>query len=181
LPRLFVALDLPEAVLMAARDAQVGLPEGSRPAPFDALHLTLHFLGEAPETVVYDLAEALQRLPRTPVPLAVQERLVLPNQRRPRVLALALTSSAALTALHAAAGQVIAEAGFALDPRPFRPHVTVARLRDGRPDAVCVWKDAAAPGRSETMGGEAVALVLYESRLTPERAVYVPRVTIPLR
>ena len=181
MPRLFVALDLPEAIHAAARAAQADLPEGARPVPPDALHLTLHFLGEAPEAAVEGLGGALQRLPRTPVPLALQARVVLPNLRRPRVLALALTSPVALTTLHATAGQVIAEAGFALDPRPFRPHVTVARLRKSRPDTVHAWKDAAAPVRSETMGGEAVALVLYESRLTPERVIYTPRVTISLR
>jgi hypothetical protein len=36
------------------------------------------------------------------------------------------------------------------------------------------------PGLEKASRGEAVALVLYESRLTPQRAVYVPRVTISL-
>ena len=143
--RLFVALDLPEparAALAAFRDAAAD-PEVWRPVPDASLHVTLAFLGHRPEEHAGAVAAVLRGLEDRPAPpLSLGAALLLPP-RRARVLAVALedpdgragaAAGATWPARSPAAGLYEPEA------RPFRPHVTVARLRTGR--------EAAARGRT---------------------------------
>lgn len=157
--RLFVALELPAAARadLAAfgGEAAAGDP-ALRAASEEGLHLTLAFLGDRDPADIGPAAEAVGGV-RAPAPaLALGDALWL-APRRPHVLAVALTG--ALAPLHA---QVVERLAAALDwepeARPFRPHVTVARVRRGaRPR-----RSLPDPPRA-TFTGEAV--VLFRSHL----------------
>jgi RNA 2',3'-cyclic 3'-phosphodiesterase len=133
--RLFAALELPEAVradLAAFGRRAAAADFALRAVGEGSLHLTLAFLGHRGLDEV-DPARAAVREVRASAPrLALGDPQWL-APRRPHVLTVALQDDGALAALHA---QVVERLEDALptwrpDERPFRPHVTVARVRRG--------------------------------------------------
>lgn len=170
--RLFVAVDLPQEVrarLAAwgrrAADADAAL----RAVPSQSLHVTLAFLGQRPAAEVDALRVAVRSAGAggLAVPLALAEALWL-SPRRPHVLTVGLDDVAgALSDVH---GRVLAELSSAIgwepEPRPLRPHVTVARVRRGaRPRVQAL---APAPRASFV----ATALTLYRSHQERSGARY---------
>jgi 2'-5' RNA ligase len=114
--RLFVALDLPEALVF---------PEAAepwRPVPRDKQHVTLVFIGSVDEPPGF--AE-----PPPAAPLVVEEAITLPP-RRPRVLAVRLSDP---TGAHTAYQGRLARALERVEDRPWLPHVTIGRARSGVP------------------------------------------------
>ena len=170
--RLFVALDLPQAAraeLARFRDAAAD-PAVWRPLAEESFHVTLAFLGHRPEEQVEQVAGVLETLERRgPVRAALAGGLLLPP-RRARVLAVALDDpDGALVALAADVGGGLAAAGlYAPEARPFRPHVTVARLRAGEraPRSLDL-----AP---EPLAFSAGPVTLYRSQVGRGGAVYEP-------
>lgn len=123
--RLFLGLwpdPATREALRAWRDAWTW-PHGAAPVSTDKLHMTLHFLGNQPSARVQELVEGLAvplapfrlelGLPRVwPGGIAVIE----PHHAPGELLQLHADLSAALLAL-----------GLPLEPRAWRPHVTMAR------------------------------------------------------
>jgi RNA 2',3'-cyclic 3'-phosphodiesterase len=170
--RLFVALDLPDApraALARFRDAAAD-PAVWRPLPDASFHVTLAFLGHRPEADVDRVAAALRGVePWRPLATALGDGLLLPP-RRARVLTVALADpGGAIVALQAEVAAALAAAGvYEPEARPFRPHVTVARLRAG---ARAPRKLDAAP---EALSFTAGDVTLYRSRVGRGGAVYEP-------
>jgi RNA 2',3'-cyclic 3'-phosphodiesterase len=173
--RLFVALDLaPAAVaaLAAFRDAAAD-PDVWRPLDAATFHVTLAFLGHRPEAEVAAVRAVLEGLaPREPAALALGDGLLLPP-RRARVLTVALEdASGALGALQAEVSGGLEAAGvYSPEARPFRPHVTVARLRPG---ARAPRELGVAPERVAFRAGP---VVLYRSHVRRGGATYEPLLT----
>lgn len=177
--RLFIALELPAAARAAlARWAAeaVGAIAGIRLVPDGDLHVTLAFLGWRPAEDA-DVAARIVAGLRGPAPeLAPSGAAWLPP-RHPRVAAVDLDDpGGGSRALHGrVAAAATADLGLAPDPRPFRPHVTVARLgRSRRPDR----GPALAPPQLPAFRAPAVSL--FESRLGPGGARYGVLVRQPL-
>jgi 2'-5' RNA ligase len=175
--RLFVALELPDAAraaLAAFRDATAD-PDVWRPVPDEHVHLTLAFLGRRPAgdvpIVSSVLHEAAQPAPR----LKLAGALLLPP-RRARVLCAALEDpDGTLNDLQARVSDGLTAAGvYTPEKRPFRAHATVARLR---PRARAPRSVSAAPEPLDFAGGP---LTLFESRLHPHGARYVPLTRVSL-
>jgi 2'-5' RNA ligase len=137
--RLFAALELPADVRAQLGEfgrAAAAHDQALRPVAREALHLTLAFLGHRALDEVDPAREAVRAVAGTPAPaLALGEVLWL-APRRPRVLTVALEDAdEALAALHAqVVSGLVAALPWQPEARPFRPHVTVARVRrDWRP------------------------------------------------
>ncbi|WP_419856819.1 RNA 2',3'-cyclic phosphodiesterase [Candidatus Palauibacter irciniicola] len=131
--RLFAAVLLPAAVradLTRATRALRAL-EGVRPVRAEQLHLTLRFIGEVDrglETpLAREIAAATAELPGFPMRLRAAG--VFPSHRRARVLWIGVEETPALAALQRSVEEAVVRAGVAPDARPFRPHVTVGRIR----------------------------------------------------
>jgi 2'-5' RNA ligase len=170
--RLFVALELPagaRAALARFRDAAADA-DVWRPLPEESFHVTLAFLGHRPEGDVDLAAASLRALAPWSAPrLALGDGLLLPP-RRARVLTVALGDpDGVLGRLQAEVAAGLAAAGlYEPESRPFRPHVTVARLR---PRAPAPRTLAIAPEPLAFTGG---AVTLFRSRLRREGAAYEP-------
>jgi 2'-5' RNA ligase len=141
----------------------------------DALHVTLAFLGwrelrEAP--AVADAALACAR----PVPALSTKGVAWLPPRRPGVLVVDLDDGdGALAAMQAAVTDALVRAvGFEPEARPFRPHVTVARLRRGTRRPAGDLPDAPALA----FAGESATL--YRSQLRREGARYEPLARVAL-
>jgi len=123
--RLFLAL-WPEASLRtrlaAYRDAW-RWPAGAKPVADAALHLTLHFIGAFARTRIPALAGSLAAVADREIALRPGGGEVWKGG----IAVLRIDGDAALAGLHERLGAVLSDAGIALDPRPFSPHVTLAR------------------------------------------------------
>jgi 2'-5' RNA ligase len=123
--RLFLALWPDDGVRrqLAAHAEQWRWPAGCvRYAPQD-WHATLHFIGDVASEKVQSIATAAA-LPLQPFGLVFDQPRLWP-----RGLAVLCASKppAALIRLHEALGQALGALDLALDPRPYVPHVTLAR------------------------------------------------------
>lgn len=133
--RLFVALDVPppaRSVLTAAVAPLRQRYPALRWNPPDMWHLTLAFLGDTAVGGRLRAQVALQAVARAarPCTIAVDGRL---GRFGDRVLWVAIESSegGVSTLARAVAGGLRA-AGIAIDDRPFRAHLTLARARRGQ-------------------------------------------------
>jgi 2'-5' RNA ligase len=170
--RLFVALDLPapaREALAAFRDAAAD-PEVWRRLPETSFHVTLAFLGHRPEAEIERIVSALRGLSLpAELPLQLGPALLLPP-RRARVLTVEVDGP--IAPVQAAVSDALeAIEVYTPERRPFRAHVTVARLRAGAraPRAI-----AGAPEPVAFGGGP---VVLYRSRLGRGGASYEPLFT----
>lgn len=171
--RLFFAIPLPDPALDAVAEALRPL-RGAGPGvgwvKRANLHLTLRFLGEVDAARADEVGDAVapwvRRLFFSPV------RLVgggaFPDARRPKVVWIG--AEASLGPLVGAIESCMVNLGFTPEARPFVPHLTVGRVRDGRADRLV---DALRElGEVATFTPDQV--VLYESQPRPEGVRYVP-------
>jgi len=133
--RLFLALELPpatadeiHAAIAPLRDADPGLAW----VPAHKLHLTLKFLGDADESRVAGLASIVEKLVarHRPFELTLAGIGAFPNLRRPRVVWMGVEGESRLELLHHDVEVAAADLGYEVEGRPFRPHVTLARVRE---------------------------------------------------
>lgn len=173
-PRLFVAIDLPETtkdqVLTLRRD---DLPPG-RWARREALHLTLHFIGDVPDAVARAYGRALRQVEAPAFDLLISGVGQFPIEERPRVIWAGVRNTAPLRDLHEAVGAALESEGFRRERRRFHPHITLMRFKKPlRRGLASRWLQAhldfhAEPARIERF-------TLFESRLQPGGAVYSKR------
>jgi RNA 2',3'-cyclic 3'-phosphodiesterase len=174
--RLFVALDLPPAVVEALVAWRAPLLRGAsalRAVAPEALHVTLCFLGTKPESAIAPLAALVEGCAAGTgrvAGLAFAAPLWLPP-RRPRVLALGLEDrDGQLGAMRARLVERLAAGGWhEPESRPYLAHVSVARVR-GR-DGVSRGVELPPP---PPLAFDGAAVVLYRSRPHPSGARYEP-------
>jgi 2'-5' RNA ligase len=175
--RLFVALDLPDAVveaLVAWRGPQLPAIDGMRAVAPAALHVTLCFLGARAEEAIAPLAALVAASAAAAGGcggLALGEPLWLPR-RRPRVLAVTIEDRhGQLGRLHEDLVWRLATDGWHErgSERAYLPHVTVARVR-GR---TATPRGALALGPPPLVF-DGAAVTLYRSRLGPGGSRYEP-------
>ncbi|HYE96629.1 MAG TPA: RNA 2',3'-cyclic phosphodiesterase [Rubricoccaceae bacterium] len=172
MPRLFVALRPPPDVVEALLALRGEVPS-ARWLPADHLHLTLKFLGEVSDAEA--VAAALASVGGKPVEVRLDRLGAFPSPARARVLVAHGPLGAELGALLAHVEEALAMFAPA-EARPFRPHVTLARLKTVEAPAIRRWQQTPAPD----LRFVADEVVLYESRLHPKGAVYAVRAAYPL-
>jgi RNA 2',3'-cyclic 3'-phosphodiesterase len=134
--RMFVALNLERAVrsqLHAALEPLRGRDWPVRWLPAHALHLTLRFLGDVDGSDLYRVEEALRGVAEKhgPQRLDIAGFGAFPSLRRASVLWAGVEPAPPLMALQRDVDLAVSRLGYGRETRPFRPHVTVARLRSG--------------------------------------------------
>ena len=128
MPRLFVAVDLPEAVCRRLAAFCGGVP-GARWLPVEQFHLTLRFIGEVDNGAFDDIAEALDDVHIEPFSLALSGVGHFPPRGTPRVLWVGVDDGAAAVRLHDKIETRLQRLGLEPDARRFHPHITLARLK----------------------------------------------------
>ena len=125
--RLFFALwpDAAAAEMLERLAVDVVVVAGGKPMPREKIHLTLAFLGEVDDDGLRGAQDAAAALDSKPFPARLD---CVGSFRRARVSwAGMLQPEPALIGLQAALESGLRERGFALEERPFTPHVTLAR------------------------------------------------------
>jgi 2'-5' RNA ligase len=138
--RTFIAVPLAPDVRDAAARARAPLAayaDRFRWVSPSHLHLTLQFLGDIPTAEVAEAVEAARAAAGATAPFAISFAGVgaFPSMAAPRVVWVGVTRGAErLVALAGWLARALRDRRFALDPRPFAPHLTLARARGtGRP------------------------------------------------
>ncbi|MFN3918677.1 MAG: RNA 2',3'-cyclic phosphodiesterase [Methylohalobius sp.] len=124
--RLFFALWPDEGVLekLVRVRKELGLNAG-KSVDCQKFHITLLFLGEVPEDKIEALKALAEQLPLAPCELTLDR---LEHWVRPAVLCLTASHPPQpLTRLVEELRRGVRKLGFALERRPFRPHLTLAR------------------------------------------------------
>ena len=170
MPRLFVAIDFPEAVNRRLAGMCNGVP-GARWLPPGQFHLTLRFIGETEGDVFADVAEALSEIRAAPFTLRLAGVGHFPTRGQPRVLWAGVEYDARLDRLHGRIEARLRALGLAPDGRKFAPHVTLARLKNTKINRLRDYLAAHADFATETIPVD--ALHLYSSMVGAKGAVHV--------
>ncbi|HEX6144302.1 MAG TPA: RNA 2',3'-cyclic phosphodiesterase [Geminicoccaceae bacterium] len=132
MPRLFVALDLPEDIKLSLAPLTRGLGDVRWLLP-DEQHLTLRFIGEVDNGRMEDVVEALTLVDGAPFELRLGGIGHFPPRGEPRIIWAGVEKSEPLKRLKRAVDRALDEIGLPAEGRKFTPHITLARLR--RPPA----------------------------------------------
>lgn len=179
--RTFIALPLPamwiQQLAATIHELSEVLPSGVRWVAPGGIHLTLKFLGETDSQLVPRIIDALaDRFAEAASPTLVLSALgTFPAGRNPRVIWAGVSGGVeGLADLHVRAEQSVQEFGWSTDSRPFRPHLTLGRVRDRlntrqRQRVSDVVASARLPAISSWRPD---SVRLYRSVLTPHGAQY---------
>ena len=134
MPRLFTALEIPLAARTRLSLMRAPL-NGAKWVDAENMHITLRFAGDIDGRTADELADQLADVAMRPFMVSIAGAGAF-GGRDPRVLWAGVELSPELDALHRANERVARAAGLELDPRGFKPHVTLARMRGVRQKAV---------------------------------------------
>lgn len=175
--RLFLAINLPSSVV-AAIDREVATLRAAAPAvrwiPPEKWHLTVRFIGEQPVDRVAAIRDALDAATarHADAPLAIRGVGAFPNFRRARVVWIGVAPDPRLEMLHHDVESACVALGMEHEGRPFRPHVTIARVPGGVDEGTLrsLSRAARAVRYSEVIDASSVDLMASE--LAPDGPRY---------
>ena len=179
--RLFTAVELTDEARHAVAGEQQRLrtllgdaSAGLRWVHEEHLHMTLVFVGEIDERRVPPIVEAIERpVPVGPFTMTFSGIGVFPARGAPRAVWIGVGAGAEdLVKVHRDVAGRLAAAGVVLDDRPFHPHLTLARWKDGGRGADRRRLVEASQGPVARLG--VTAVTLFESRLSSTGPTYTP-------
>ncbi|MEN6321281.1 MAG: RNA 2',3'-cyclic phosphodiesterase [Syntrophaceae bacterium] len=176
--RSFLAVELPPEVLNEIIGIQgrlkktlQGYISWVRPT---GIHLTLKFFGNIAEVEIPNISQAVQNaiVNVKPFTLNVRRFGAFPDMKRPRVLWLGLDGDIdVLIQLQKEMDKGFQECGFQKEERTFRPHLTLARVKE--PKGVIGLAKIIEKSEDYKAGSLTVSsLTLFKSELTPKGAIY---------
>lgn len=182
--RLFVALPLARPIV-AELNALVHVCR--RHAPFvrwvrpEHLHITLKFLGDVEAHQEEQVKAELEALEASaPFQFSLADVGAFPDRRRPRVIWTGIaTGRDDVARLAGRVDELLARCGCEREDRPFSPHVTIGRVKEGG-DFEELWNAMKA---NTFVGASCTAqeIRLVHSTLTPRGPVYADLASFALR
>src|SRR5580658_7065125 len=199
--RIFIGIDLDCEIrgrislfLEAVRD----LAPAARWVRPESLHITLKFIGEQPPERVEGIAEQLRQIDASAFDIRFAGYGFFPTAKAPRVFWIGIHAGPLLAGLAGTIDASVAELGIAREPRPYSPHLTLARggTRSGSPP----WRKGDGPNRTfavlekrcaarveldfGTLGFGTMTVhdfILYQSQLSSGGSKYAKLQSFPLR
>ncbi|AEH44862.1 2'-5' RNA ligase [Thermodesulfatator indicus DSM 15286] len=188
--RLFLAISLPAKIKEKLKSLQEDLAKTQAHVRWvrpEGIHLTLKFFGEVPEEKTTQLIKAIEKVLEREKPgllrFKVKDLGVFPNPRSPRVIWAGLEGDLVkLAKLQRHLEEAFIPLGFPMEKRAFVPHLTLGRIKSPRKRNVLMAKVADYQEKNWSIPDdiEIEEIVLYESKLHPEGAIYTPRKRFPL-
>lgn len=179
--RCFIAIELPAEVTAGLADLRAQLERPSqhyvkwvRP---EAIHLTLKFLGSIQADRQPDVSRAVERAVEgnRSFHLEVSGLGGFPSLQQPRVLWVGVAGETKqLEALQKKIDNALADLGFPREERPFVPHLTLARVRQGTSagERKALGELAMPLRQTKTYPLAATFVSLMQSQLSPRGAIY---------
>jgi RNA 2',3'-cyclic 3'-phosphodiesterase len=176
MPRLFSAIEIPRTVAERLTLLRAGL-SGARWIDPENYHLTLRFIGDVDGATARDFTQALGKIVAAPFELRLNG-LGSFGGDKPRAIFAEIAQSAELAVLQRANERAAREAGLPPEGRNFKPHVTLARLKRARADAVAAYLER--QGGIEAEIFTVSRFVLYSSRASVGGGPYIVEAAYPL-
>lgn len=181
--RLFAGIPVPEQarsdIVPILRDLQ------SRNWPVrwvrpEGIHLTLKFFGSVPDDLADRLIPALATAADGigPIPISCSGLGSFPSGRRAKVIWMGVESPASLELLQDAVERACVPLGFPVEGRPFRPHITLGRVKEGERLPVEAVGDLEQEVAIPFLADQ---LILFQSQPGRGGSVYAHRHTFALR
>jgi len=178
-PRLFVALPIPDDVADSLSAMQGGVPDANW-VPSENFHITLAFIGEVDGGMAQDIDEALATIdgPVLDVALAGVDHFV--DGHQPKALYAAVVQEERLTRLQEKVSSALRGEGVKLDRRKFRPHVTLAHFNRRAEIGHHMAQFVASHSLFRAGPFEVDHFRLYSSMLRPDGSIYEVEAEYPL-
>lgn len=145
----------------------------------EKLHLTLKFLGDCDERQLRVLEKAAENTAKTffesentaKFKIQISDTGVFPSKRNARILWLGLYDQAGnLAKINKILETESEKEGFEKEKRSFKPHLTIARIREPHKSGNLVEKHL--ENEFEPVEFEVSEIVIYESKLQPTGSIY---------
>jgi 2'-5' RNA ligase len=175
MPRLFTGLEIPAEVGQSLALLRGGLP-GARWVDPDNYHLTLRFIGDIDDALAREIGAMLRQVRRPAFALQI-DGLASFGGSKPRAVVAAVSAVPELLDLQADHERLMQRVGLEPD-RKYRPHVTLARLRDTSNREVAGYLSTRQPFR--TTAFPVSRFVLFSSRASVGGGPYVIEEEYPL-
>lgn len=164
--RLFIGLSLPteaSAPVLALIDQLKPLAHIAW-TKAEKLHITTRFIGEWPESRLDELKHALTTISAPdPIEVRIDGLDWLPNPHRPLTLHAAVEATEPLKQLAADTDAVLLQLGLIPEPRAYRPHVTLGRIRRQDRDPIGPLQNAVEQAKFSVAPFRAASFHLYLS------------------
>jgi len=174
--RTFIAIEIPEPIKAELAKLQTELRRTGAEVGWtnaDNIHLTLRFLGEIEEGQLDGVKQLCieTTIGVQPFTLRLEATGYFPNFRQPRVLWVAIGGEIEVAAqLQNRLEAGLIALGFDREDKPFKPHLTIGRVKSGKNVKQLVAKADMYP--LPELSFEVDELVLFKSELHPAGACY---------
>lgn len=183
--RVFFAIDPPAAMKATLSHYIDSLKQLSRSSKIrwtrpENLHITLQFLPEVRSEDIPGMVKLVQTELATvesPLLLTFREMHFYPDPHRPRVLVLDVAPQASLSVWSTLIGKGIQKAGYEIESRAFRGHLSIGRIKTTHMTALNFLAAAPPPVISPVAIRE---VVLFQSEPHPDGSRYIPLTRIGL-
>lgn len=176
--RLFIAIPLAEQVRNQLAQLQQPI-NGVRWQKEEQIHLTLKFLGDTSGEQFQALLPQLEGVEATAFTIHLQGFGYFPKGKHPRVLWAGVEPSEPLLELQKEIEEACSKVGFEPEQRPFKPHITLGRVKGGSKSDVMSFINQHKQFKNSDVPVD--NFVLYESKLHPEGAKHHRRKVFQLR
>ena len=177
--RSFLAIELPGPIFTKIGEVQGDLRSSRADVRWtnpETIHLTLKFFGNIEESRIDPIFKSIEEPIRNtpPFSLKVQGVGAFPHLKNPRVIWIGLVDEReALTLLQKQIETYLEKIGFQPEDRPFRPHLTLGRMKSTRGKEELAGRMERY--REEEFGDFQVErVVLFKSELKPSGPIYAP-------
>jgi RNA 2',3'-cyclic 3'-phosphodiesterase len=139
----------------------------------EKLHLTLKFLGEIEENELLKLTEAVEKTSRKmkSFSLRLEDAGVFPNSKKAKVLWIDLKDKeGSLIELNGILEEECEKRGFKRESRTFKPHLTIARMREPEKSLELVEKYLRK--KFEPVEFEVSEIIIFQSVLQSTGSIY---------
>lgn len=171
MPRLFVALPVPEEIAEELTALQSGVPD-ARWVPVENLHVTLCFAGEVQGGTMRDLEEELSDIAGPPFSVGIAGVEQFSSGKQPRALVATVERSERLDWLQQKVTTVARNCGIEVERRKYRPHVTLARFASNAETGHHIAQFMASNGTLRAGPWIAGGFSLYSSRTGRNGPIY---------
>lgn len=175
--RLFLAINLPSPI-RGAIDQEVSALRATAPAlrwiAPEKWHLTVRFIGEEPLERVAQIRDAIDAATarHEDAPMAIGGIGAFPNFRRARIVWIGVAPDPRLEMLHHDIESACVALGMEPEGRPFRPHITLARVPPRIDEPVLRALSRAARGVRYSEVADVATVDLMASELAPDGPRY---------
>jgi len=184
--RLFLAINLPDGTKREIAEATAALRECAPELTWvrdSQLHLTIKFLGEQPAERANELHAAITAVAarHRELTMSLAGFGAFPNFRRARVVWMGVAQEPRLELLHHDVEVACDQLGVEMEGRPFRPHLTLARVKGNQPEERMRMLARAAKRNDYATDVVVRSIDLMESDLTANGAKHTLLASAPLR